>query len=54
MRGIVTDLLEILGLVLLVAAAGVWAWTVAPAAGLAACGVGLVAASALLVRLGKS
>lgn len=50
MRDLVTDLLEIVGLVLLVAAGGVWAWRVAPAAGLAAAGVGLIAVSAGLVK----
>jgi hypothetical protein len=51
MRRIVTDLLEIVGLVLLDAAAAVEAWTVAPALGLATGGAGLVGVSALLVRL---
>jgi len=52
-RDLVTDLLEILGLVLLVAAGTVAAWRVTPSAGLAVGGVGLLGVSALLVRMGK-
>lgn len=47
MPPIVTDVLELLGALLLVAAAAVWAWTaVAPALGLAAAGVGVLLVSA--------
>jgi hypothetical protein len=52
-RVIVTDLLEVVGLVLLVAALAVWAWTLAPAAGLAVAGVGLVGVSAVLAWAGR-
>jgi len=55
MRDLATDLLEIVGLILLVAAAATWAWqAVDPGAGLAAGGLGLLGVSALLVKLGKS
>lgn len=53
MRKIVTDILEIVGLVLLVAAGAVEAWQVAPAVGLAAGGFGLLGTSALLVRVAR-
>lgn len=42
---VVTDVLELLGGLALVAALAVAAWTVSPALGLAAAGVGLVALS---------
>jgi hypothetical protein len=47
-RALVTDLLEVVGLVLLTASAGAWAWTLAPWAGLGASGAGLLGCSALL------
>lgn len=43
-----TDLLDLLGLLVLVAAAAVLAWGVSPALGLAAAGVGLLGVSWLV------
>lgn len=48
MVALVTDVLDLLGLLLLVAAATVLAWAWHPAAGLAVAGGGALAVSALL------
>lgn len=48
MRKLVTDLLEIAGLILIAAALGVLAWRVTPSLGLAVGGAALIGASVLL------
>jgi len=52
-RDTVTALLEVAGLLLLVAAATVWVWRVTPAAGLAVAGAGLLGVAALLAWLAR-
>lgn len=53
MRQIIETVLELVGLVLLVAAAAVWAGTVALPLGLAVAGAGLIGVSALNGVLGQ-
>ncbi|MBN9374894.1 MAG: hypothetical protein J0I40_05785 [Cellulomonas sp.] len=47
----ITDVLDLLGLLLLVAALAVWAWAWHPAAGLAVAGAGLLLVSVVLSRV---